>query len=699
MNLVEFIQKLSAKNVELWVNGGKLRYRGPQDVLTPALLTEIKRYKEEIIPLLQRIETTKTYPLYPIARDGQIPLSFAQARLWFLQQVEVDNGFYNIPTARRLEGRLNIAALEYSFNHIIKRHEALRTNFIKVDEQPIQVIHSARSLTLQVYYLQQLAQTQQEIACQELVRAEVLRPFDLANDLLLRATLLKVAETEHVLLLVIHQIVADGWSSGVLLRELTAVYAAFCNKKPVVLPELPIQYADFAVWQKRWLSGEIRQNQLNYWQAQLAGAPELLQLPTDRPRPSVQSFQGTTQTFTVNPDLTQQLQALSRQSGTTLFMTLLAAFATLLYRYSGQSDILIGSPIANRHHREIESLIGFFVNTLVLRTRFEEHPSFESLLLQVRETTLQAYEHQDVPFEQVVEALQPQRSLSHSPLFQIMFVLQNAPRGEVELSGVEVSQLQQNSSIAKFDLTLSMAETARGLVGTWEYNTDLFDGSTIERMATHFHNLLSAIVENPQQAVGELPILSAAERQQLLVEWNDTEREYPKDKCIHQLFEEQVEQTPDAVAVVFEQQHLTYQQLNHRANQLAHYLHTQGVGPEVLVGICVERSLEMVVGLLGILKAGGAYVPLDPALPQESIAFRLIDAQVPILLTQKGLLKREDAQVQTVLYLDVDWELIVQESDANPKSEVIPENLAYVLYTSGSTGQPKGIAIEHRQIL
>jgi amino acid adenylation domain-containing protein/non-ribosomal peptide synthase protein (TIGR01720 family) len=465
------------------------------------------------------------------------------------------------------------------------------------------------------------------------------------------------------------------------------------------LPELEIQYADFALWQRQYLSGEVLAQKLEYWVDRLQGAPELLQLPTDRPRPSVQTYQGATHSLSLSAELTQQLQALSRQTGSTLFMTLMAAFATLLYRYSGESDVVIGSPIANRNRSEIEPMIGFFVNTLVLRTRLEDNPRFEQLLTQVRENTLTAYEHQDLPFEQIVDALQTQRSMSHSPLFQVMFVLQNTPLGEIELPSVKLSELNTDRTIAKFDLTLSMSESLMGLECEWEYNTDLFDKSTIERMASHFENLLSAIVANPQQTVSELPLLSESERQQLLFDWNDTQTDYPQDKCIHQLFEEQVAKTPDAIAVVFEQQELTYQQLNHRANQLAHYLQTLGVRPEVLVGICVERSLEMVVGLLGILKVGGAYVPLDPSYPTERLSYMVSDAGIEVLLTQQNLLSTLPSHVDQVVCLDTDGGVIESHSPENLVSSVSADNLAYVIYTSGSTGQPKGVCVAHQGLL
>ncbi|NJM71691.1 MAG: amino acid adenylation domain-containing protein, partial [Scytonema sp. RU_4_4] len=639
-------------------------------------------------------------PIQPIEGDTEpLPLSWAQERLWFLNQLEGSSATYNIPAAVRITGALDINALQQALSEIVHRHEVLRTSFPTVNGTPRQVIHPEVTININVVDLQQILGTECETVQKQLVLEEAITPFTLEIAPLIRCSLLQLSATEYVLLLTMHHIVSDGWSMGVFIRELSAVYQAFCVGKPSPLPELPIQYGDFAVWQRQWLSGLVLETQLNYWLCQLHSAPSLLQLPTDRPRPVVQTYQGRTYSFTLNTDLTQKLQSLSGESGTTLFMTLLAAFATLLYRYTGQSDILVGSPIANRNRSEIESLIGFFVNTLVLRTSFETNPSFESLLSQVRETTLKAYEHQDVPFEQVVEALQPQRSLSHSPLFQVMFVLQNAIIGEVELPGVTLTQLAQEGTVAKFDLTLSMSETDQGLIGSWEYNTDLFDAETIERMVGHFQNLLSAIVANPLLPVGKLPLLSETERHQLLVEWNDTECEYPSDKCIHQLFEAQVEKTPDTMAVVFENEQLTYLELNQRANQLAHHLQSLGVKPEVLVGICVKRSIEMVVGLLAILKAGGAYVPLDPTYPQERLSYMLADSQLPILLTQQHLLKQLPVDQTQTICLDEDCQNFAEYSQDNPCQEVKADNLAYVIYTSGSSGKPKGTMILHSGIV
>ncbi|MEH2238171.1 amino acid adenylation domain-containing protein, partial [Nostoc sp.] len=478
----------------------------------------------------------------PIAKEIEVlPLSFAQERLWFLDQLEGGSAIYNIPAAIRLTGNLELNALQQALKEIVRRHEVLKTSFPTVNGKPRQIINPEITLNIKVRDLQHLETTERTKVLEQQVIEEASIPFDLEVAPLIRCNLLKISTTEQVLLLTMHHIVSDGWSMGIFIQELSSLYQAFCAGETTPLAELPIQYADFAVWQREWLKGEILETQLDYWKQQLQDAPELLQLPTDRRRPSVQTYNGKTHRFSLNQELTQKLQKLSRESNTTLFMTLLSAFQTLLYRYSGQTDILIGSPIANRHHREIEPLIGFFVNTLVLRSKFEDNPSFEELLKQVRETTLKAYEHQDLPFEQVVDALQPERTLSHSPLFQVMFVLQNTPMGSLELPGLTWSQLDQDFPIAKFDLTLNISETFQGLEGGWEYNTDLFDSLTIERMAANFENLLLAIVAHPQMAVNELPLLTEEERHQLLVEWNQTESEYPKDKCIHQLFEKQVE--------------------------------------------------------------------------------------------------------------------------------------------------------------
>ncbi|MDF5720953.1 MAG: amino acid adenylation domain-containing protein [Rhizonema sp. PD37] len=642
-------------------------------------------------------------PVLPRAKNAQLPLSFAQTRLWFLDQLEPNSSFYNIPVALRLQGTLQVPALEQSLIEIIARHEVLRTNFIIVAGQPTQIIQTATTWTVSVVDLKHLPTTEQEIVTQLLAQQQAIQPFDLANQALVRATLVVLSETEHRLFVCIHHIVSDAWSIGVFVQELAALYNAYSQDLPSLLDAtqtpltpLPIQYADFAIWQRHWLQGEVLQTQLSYWQKQLANTPALLALPTDRPRRAVQTFNGSSQQFALSVELTNKLTQLSQQQGVTLFMTLLAAFDTLLYRYTGIEDILVGTPIANRNRSEIEGLIGFFVNTLVLRTDVSGNPSFSELLVRVREMALLAYAHQDLPFEMLVEALQPERNLSHTPLFQVMFVLQNTPMSEVELTGLSVSPLLGERTTAKFDLTLAVENTSTGLAGVWEYNTDLFDKRTIERMIEHFVTLLEGIVANPQQHLAQLPLLTSVEQQQLLVEWNQTQTDYPQEKCIHSLFEAQAERTPDAVALMYENQQLTYHQLNSRANQLAYYLRSVGVGADVLVGICVERSIEMVVGLLAILKAGGAYVPLDPEYPQERLTFMLEDAQVKVLLTQKQLLDRLPEQKLHLVYLDTDLQKCAPVNEILHACEVKSSNLAYVLYTSGSTGRPKAVAIEHR---
>lgn len=622
------------------------------------------------------------------------PVSFAQQRLWFLEQLVPDNPFYNAPTALRLTGSLNVAALSTTFNEIVYRHEALRTTFRIVAGQLVQVIAPSLSVPLPVVDIQSLSAEEREAEVQQLTTDESQRPFDLANGPLLRVQLLKLSGTEHILLLTMHHIVADGWSLGVLIRELGTLYSAFIAGQPSPLTQLPIQYADFTDWQRQWLQGEVLSTQLAYWRQQLDDLP-ILNLPTDRPRPPVQSHRGATQYLQLPHRLSQELESLSQQQGVTLFITLLTAFQTLLYRYTGQEDIAVGSPIANRNRREIEGLIGFFVNTLVLRTNLSGNPTFWELLQRVREMALGAYAHQDLPFERLVEELQPQRDLSHMPLFQVMFALQSAPTPALELPGLKVSFLEVENKTAKFDLTLHIENSEQGLKGSLEYNTDLFNAATITRMLEHFQLLLEGIVAAPEQQLSDLPLLSASELHQLLVTWNE-QAAYPKNLCIQQLFEAQVAQTPEAVAIVFPDQQLTYHELNSRSNKIAHHLLSLGVSPDVLVGICCDRSVEMVVGLLGILKAGAAYLPLDPTYPQQRLNLMLIDSSVSVLLTQQHLVESLKLTVPHIVCLDSDQS---QYSQENPASKVTADNLVYAIYTSGSTGKPKAVAIEHRSLL
>jgi amino acid adenylation domain-containing protein len=636
-----------------------------------------------------------SYSLIPPApRSEALPLSFSQERLWFLDQLEPQSPFYNVSRALRLTGRLDVDALKKSLDAIVARHEILRSNIVVVGSSQTQVIHKAAPIDLTLTDLSLRPQANREAEMHRLLKAEADRPFDLSSDPMLRATLLRLSEEDHALLLVTHHIASDGWSMGILLRELAALYTAFSKGDPSPLPELPIQYADFSIWQRRRLQGDVLQAQLAYWKGQLSGVP-VLELPTDRLRPPVQTFRGARQSLKLSKILLDQLKKLSRSRGVTLFMTSLAAFQTLLYRYTGPQDIVVGSPIANRNWTEIEGLIGFFANTLALRTDMSGNPRFGELMARVRKVALDAYEYQDLPFEKLVEELHPDRSLSHNPVFQVMFVMQNTPRSLLHLPELEVTPIEIDTETAKFDLNLSLTEEAGSLTACLEYNTDLFDGATIGRMLAHFQTLLQSIVENPERRIAELPILPEDERRRLLFEWNATRRDYRQGRCIHELFEAQVERTPDATAVIFEDRHLTYRELNRRADQLANRLQQLGVGPEARVGLCVERSPEMIVGLLGILKAGAAYVPLDPEYPKDRLAFMLEDCQAQVLLTQRKLVGRLPA-TRALELLDQDWTLVSHESERKPVDRANEANIAYIIYTSGSTGRPKGVAIEHR---
>jgi amino acid adenylation domain-containing protein len=638
-------------------------------------------------------------PLQAAPREGPLPLSYAQQRLWFLEQLEPNGAVYNLPLAWRFTGDLNVLALEQSLGEMVRRHEILRTTFASVDGQPVQVIASDLTLPLPVVDLQALPASEREAAVQRLAIEEAQQPFDLAIGPLVRAILLRMSDEDHVLLVTLHHIIFDGWSVEVFWRELTTVYTAICTGQPLSLPALPLQYADIAIWQRQWLQGEALEAQLAYWKQHLGDGLPVLELPTDRPRPPVQTFQGARQALMLPASLTAALKALSQQEGATLFMTLVAAFQALLFRYTGQTDVVVGTPVAGRIRVETEGLLGFFVNTVVLRTDLSGNPRFCELLRRVRAVTLGAYDHQDLPFEQLVDALQPVRDLSRHPLVQVMVALQPPPPPATELPGLTVCPVEVDCGTAKFELTLSLQDTEQGLSATVEYNTDLFDHTTITWMLGHFHTLLEGIITDPEQRLADLPLLTAAERQQLLAVWNTTSADYPQDICLHALFEAQVERTPNAVAVVFDGQQLTYSALNQRANQLAHHLRAIGVGPEVCVGLCVEHSIAMVIGILGILKAGGAYVPLDPDYPAERLGTMMADAQAAVLVTQQQCAVDLPVLGVQVVCLDRDWDWIAQQSMANPVGEVTPANLAYVMYTSGSTGTPKGVMIEHRQVM
>jgi amino acid adenylation domain-containing protein len=660
----------------------------------------IAKLSERIDRLRQEVPRSVVPPLKPIADKDKtnIPLSFSQQQLWLLAQVAPDIPVYNEPFTIRLGGPINVDALAQSFNEILRRHDALRTTFTTVDGQPVQVVSPFEVFNLPVLDLRDLPADEREARALQHATAEAKQPFDLTKYPLFRATLVQLDEQDYRLFLTFHHIIIDGVSIyEVFLPELETLYKGFCQQESVVrLSLLPIQYTDFAIWQRQWLQAAVLEEQLTYWKHQLADISPL-QLPTDRPRPAQLTFQGARYSLRLPKELIEAVKELSRREGVTLFVTMLAAFKTLLYRYSGQNDIAVGTITAGRNRVELEQMMGYFLNTLVLRTDFSNNPSFSDLLQQVREVTVGAYAHQDLPFEQLVNKLQPKNSRGASPLFQVMFDF-DPPISKLDLDW-RLSQLDIQTDTAKFDLTMELDERAEGIIGRVEYNTDLFDEATIARMVGHYQTLLEGIVADSEQLVSHLPLLTAQEQQQF-AEWNNTQTDFPKDLCIHQLFERQVERTPDAIALVFESQQLSYHELNCRANQLAHYLVNLGVKPETLVGICMERSLEMVIGVLGILKAGGAYVPLDTTYPQERLAFMLEDAQVSVLLTQQVLLWKLSEKGQSVVCLDTDWKQIYKESEGIPVfNQTGPNNLAYVMYTSGSTGIPKGVSVIHRNVV
>ena len=633
-------------------------------------------------------------------RPTRLPLSHAQQRLWFIDRLEGTSTEYNMLSGLRLKGELDRQALERAINRIVERHESLRTHFIEEEGEALQAIEHELRIAVPVEDLSDLEEEAQQERVKEELRREGGQPFDLGRGPLLRMRLLKLGGQEHILLQTMHHIVSDGWSHGVFNRELMVLYEAYREGREDPLKPLTVQYADFALWQRNWLEGGGLDKGLTYWKEQLAGIPERSELPTDRPRPAVQTFGAETCHVTLPAEQVSGLKRVSQDNGATLYMTLLSAFAVLLSRYSGQDDIVVGSPIANRQEAQLEEMIGFFVNTLVLRIRIRPGMSFRELLGEVKRTALEAYQHQDVPFERLVEELSPQRNLNRTPVFQVSFALQNAPWEAQKLKGLEVEPVRGSEVRVHFDLEVHVRERGEEIRFTWVYNRDLFDGWRMEQMARHYVRVLEALLADSHQAIEDIELLRPEERQQVLEQWNDTVREVPQ-ATLPVLFEAQVERTPDAIAVVFEEQTLTYRELNERANRLAHFLIAKGVGPEDLVGVAVPRSLEMVVSLLGILKAGAAYLPLDPEYPLERLRLMLDDAKPACVITsgQVGfpILDGHVIRMNESETVDVLAQCLTNNpTDAERTQTLLPQNPAYVIYTSGSTGVPKGTAVDHR---
>ncbi|MET0396029.1 MAG: amino acid adenylation domain-containing protein [Longimicrobiaceae bacterium] len=640
-----------------------------------------------------------TQEIRPRGTDGPAPLSFAQQRLWFMDRLDPGSPAYNIPHALRLRGRLDRGALRRALTAVARRQESLRTVFPEVDGEPVQTVLPPAPVPLPVVDLSGLPDGARDAEAGRRLYAESMLPMELARGPLFRATLLRLGDEEHGLLLTLHHIVSDGWSNGVLVHEVSALYEALTAGRPSPLPPLPVQYADFAVWQRESLSGERLEAQLGWWRERLAGAPPVLDLPTDRPRPPGLAAGADVRAFHLRPQTVRGLRALARDEGATLFMVLLAGWQLLLGRWSGQPDVSVGTSLAGRTRRELEPLIGFFVNTLVLRAEMGGRPTGRELLGRVREMVLGAFAHQEVPFEKLVEELAPERSLQHTPLFQVMFVLHNQERAEVRLGPVDAEPMGRGGEVAKFDLRLTAEEDGDYLGAQITFRTALWDGATVERMCEHLQNLLAALAAAPERPVAELPMLGAAERARVLEEWSATAPGHPAGACVHDLFAAQARRTPDAPALRFRGEALSYAELDRWSARLASHLRGLGVGPETRVGVCLERTPELVVALLGVLRAGGAYVPLDPAYPRARLAHVLEDARAAAVVTTSHLAERLPEGHPPLVLLDADRERIEAAPDAAPESGTHPENLSHVIFTSGSTGRPKGVMIRHSSVV
>ncbi|HEX8274268.1 MAG TPA: amino acid adenylation domain-containing protein, partial [Longimicrobiaceae bacterium] len=657
------------------------------------------------VEALRRAELPVLPPVVPTGRTGALPLSFAQERLGVIDRLEPGSAAYNVPVAWRLGGALDEAALESALGEIVRRHEALRTVFHEEDGSPVQTVEPFTGLALPVEDLSGLGEAEREAQVKRRAGEEASRPFDLSAGPLFRATLLRLGAEEHALLLGMHHIVSDGWSMGVLFRELSALYAAFREGRPSPLAELAVQYADYALWQREHLRDGVLERQLAYWRERLADAPTLLELPTDHPRPAVQSFRGASERIELPGGLLERLRALGRREGATLYMVVLGAFQVLLSRYSGSEDVVVGSPIAGRTRREVEELIGFFVNTLVLRTDLSGDPGFREVLGRVRTATLGAYEHQDVPFEKLVAELQPERSLGRSPIFQVSFTLEDAESAGEGLAGLSVGGVGADYDYAKFDLSLTLGATAQGLHGGLNYSTDLFERATIERMVRHLERVLEQVASRADARLSELELVGPEERRQVVEEWNRTERAYPRGVGMNELFEAQAAARPAAPALAWGGEELSYRELDACANRLAHHLRGLGVGPDARVGVMLERGPELVVSILAVVKAGGAYVPLDPGYPAERLRLMLEDSGVRVLLTRSeiagtpGLAGAFDRDDLTLVHLDQAADALAGQPSGPVRSGADPENLAYIVYTSGSTGRPKGVMVAHRHVV
>ncbi len=701
-SIVEMLTDLRSKNVALTLDGDALKCSAPPGVLTKELREELGARKPEIIAFLRSSREASRggdQHIPRIDRSGPLPLSFAQQRLWFLNQLDPNNPAYNIGVPLRMIGSLDVPALERALREIVERHEDMRTTFIQVDGTPQTVIGDGKDWALEMSDLRHLSDDGPGSELLQFALRVTVQVLDLERGPLFRAHLLIAGPENHMLVLTMHHIISDGWSFGVLVHEFAELYEAYASGRELTLPPLTIQYVDFAAWQRKWLeSGEL-ERQLPYWKKQLAGAPPVLEFPADHRRRQAGMFRGARAKIDLPKPLIQGLEQLSQAYGVTLFMTFLAAFDVLMARYTGQDDIVIGSPSANRSRTELHQLIGFFVNNLVLRTDLSGNPTFAELLGRVREVTLRSYEHQDVPFDMLVQALRPERSLDHSPLFQVMFIFQNFPLEQVQLSGVLTTPVELELETARFDMTVEVFTRRGEMHAYFDYNADLYDAHTIERIAQHYFTILNAVLEDAEQKIGAIPLLSTPERQKLLVEWNRTEAPVPVGLCFHQRFEKHARETPDRVAVIAGETSLTYRELDERSERIAAWLRARGARPERLVALCLERSADLVAGMLGVAKSGAAYIPLDPAYPKGRIANIFEDAKPLVVLTSRDLLPVLPEEAGEVICLeDLDGSASQEGSEISSEG-VRQEDLAYVIFTSGSTGRPKGVQIPHRALV
>ncbi len=701
MSTINFLSRLRELDVQLWLEGDKLRYQAPKGVVTAELLAGISERKSEIISLLKQInmqQQANKEPIPSIPRDceHELPLSFSQQSMWFFDKFTKGNPVFNICNAVHMQGILHKDKFVKALNQLIARHESLRTTFTNIDGKPVQMIHTAFSVDIPEIDIRHVAKADVENHLKIVIKEEARRIFNLEKGPLFRFCLFVLGENEYVFSMTIHHIIADAWSNAIFIGEFFKLYEAYINEENLSLPELKIQYADYACWERKRFEEEMPEELLDYWRKQLAN-PTTLQLPTDFPRAKSKDYEGGYETLIVPPNICQKLQAICKNEGTTLFMIILSAFQTLLYRYSGQTDIFMGTVVANRNRKDVEDLVGFFMNTLVLRTSFEGDPTFIDVLQRVKKMTLDAYTYQELPFDKMLEEIKPERDVSMTPLFQVMFILQNTQKVELELPGLKMHQLEAQSGMSPFDLRLQLTEVDDGLKGGFEYSTALFKPSTIKRISEHLLSILEYVVNFPEVNVSDIPIMTKQEKSQILNEFNSTAADYSKDKVIYQLFEEQAQKNANSVAVIFEDKQLTYKELNEKTNQLARFLREKGVDQGSIVGIMLERSLEMIIGIMAIEKAMGAYLPIDPHYPIDRINYILEDSGTTLLLTNKKFDSIETEKQIEKIYLED--ESLYKGDCSNLLYKADSDSIAYVIYTSGSTGKPKGTMIEHHSLI